>query len=324
MKHASDFFSPDFPRIAVLRKLADGPLLPLLGQPGWHVLCDAPMQAFFRQAGLAEYRMTQALEDGAFLASGFTLPCAPNATVVVATRRSESAVAGALRARGFRVMPLFGTLLPRLIAHVPARRNVDGLDAAPVLERAIAIVSMPGAGGDVLAGALARLTGVKAAVHIGRAQTAFAEGTGITCFDVTRWWPVMIDGAAADGVFATRLVWPQFQAFRAFLGPQDRSWLDRQFGKFRIVRVQDAKGDPSADGLSDWLQGTGADVTAVDEFDLRADPAGTAHVVANAVGLRPVADAASPKKHHPAAGWQATRTPGMALRYLPAAGRGQE
>jgi hypothetical protein len=338
----------DDPRVALLRRLDELPILRTLQRPGWHLLCDAPMAAHFLAQGLPPERLTQGLEHGAFLAGDFALPCPPGATVVIATRRSEEAVAGVLRLRGMRPVPLFAQLVPRLAAGAPLRAAAEPPRDAPA--RRIAIAGLPWSGAAVLARELARVAGAAALDLPARALAALAEARALSDFETGPWWRMLVRAnTTAQGTLALRFGWPDMAGWLAALGPEGRGWLEERLARFHIVQVgrdplaaaaadeaaalarvagfdrgaavaailrrRDALAQDAA-GLAAWVAGLGAATSLVDADRLAADPTGTARGIAAAAGLPVAAAADAPPEPAP-------RPPGQRFdRLLQAAAQG--
>lgn len=205
-------------RVALLREMADLPLLRTLTQPGWHVLCDDPMGAALRAAGLPEGCMSGVLEHGEFLSSSLS---AGDATLVIATRRSERAVLGVLRRRKLRAMPLFGDLLPRLAAFAPGRLGPDAVRMSGRCARLSVLVMPAGAAPD----RAAVRDGVQTVVPFGRAQVALARAQLDIGFDVQAWWATLVRARPGVDRMVLRVSPEQAGQFLAALVPTDATFV---------------------------------------------------------------------------------------------------
>ena len=306
------------PRIELLRGLGDLPLLSILLRPHWHLLCDAPMEAHFLALGLPPDRLTQALEHGAFLRDDFALPCPPTAVAVIATRRSEEAVAGVMRMRGIEAVPLFASLLPRMLANVDLQLSEDALCEMSSPTQHLAIFANPWSGAEELSREIVRLTGVRIVVPKLAALSILAGAPAALDFDLARWWRLFTHANAANGSIAVQFGWSSFAAFLGQLDPRQRDWLERQVAEFNVVwlrrdplvlaaaeQAAAAAGPQQVDraaavgsilrrrdalvgeeaALYTWFAAIGARVTTLDCAEICADPTGSARRIAEESGI---------------------------------------
>lgn len=316
------------PRVELLRRLDLAPIVRALQQPNLHVLCDAPMAVALADAGLPASCMTQGLEAGEFLSDGFQLPVGADATIVIATRRSEEAVSGVLQARGWKTMPLFGQLLLRRAAR---RNRISGPSdqrAAPAATARLLVLAMPWSAAPVLTRELARLTGMETVDIPLSLVLALSEDRAASGFEAGPWWRMLTRfNTSASGALLLQAGWPELQAFLATLGPEERSWLEREFARFHIAQLcrdpaeaaaaeavrEDAESGVDAvsmrerrtgmiratEAMAAFVAGTGAGTTVIDAADLCAAPTGTARRLARAAGLQVAGIADAPAESVP-------------------------
>ena len=218
----------------------------LFARKNWYLVSDAVVADYFFKRNVPRDRIFQVIENGAFLSDALKLPPSPSSVFVVATRRSEHAVLGALRRRGVKALGLLSQVLPRLAAGAPPRLGDKDVRNEAVPVRKVALVGAGRIFAEQLTDAFRQTATPRTRKHFGKAQFSLLQHRSISDFEPSRWWNLLLRAHAQDETFFTTLDWPAFKKFRDHLLPNEQSWLDRKFKGFKIIRLKSSSSEVTA------------------------------------------------------------------------------